>query len=283
MNHKSTIWAHTLFKNEERWLWYSVTSIINYVDKVLLWDTGSTDNSWKIAQELKLKYKNKIDLKQYGEVTVETFYKARQAMLNETDSDWFIVVDGDEIWWEDSISKVITSITSNKSITGFEAMVVPTVNLVGDIYHYLPELAGKYKFGEHVGNYNLRAIKRNIKGLHSQGAHGVWGWADSDNKQIQERNTFRFIDASYLHTTFLSRGEKRSDDIKVPKRAKKLKYEIGNKFPLDYYYPEVFFKDRPDFIKSPWSPIDFSFKVKATVQTPFRKINRMFIKSKIGY
>ena len=63
---------------------------------------------------------------------------------------------------------------------------MPTFNLVGDIFHYQEEAAGKYRFGDLKGHYNLRAVKRDIPGLHSEGSHGVWGWADQDNKQIQK-------------------------------------------------------------------------------------------------
>ncbi|KKR53922.1 MAG: Glycosyl transferase family 2 [Candidatus Woesebacteria bacterium GW2011_GWD2_40_19] len=58
------VWAHTLVKNEEKWLWYSVTSVIDHVDKLLLWDTGSTDKSIEIEKELEKKYPGKIELKQ---------------------------------------------------------------------------------------------------------------------------------------------------------------------------------------------------------------------------
>ncbi|KKP46095.1 MAG: Glycosyl transferase family 2, partial [Microgenomates group bacterium GW2011_GWC1_33_28] len=227
--------GHTLFKNEEKWLWFAVSSVINYVDKLLLWDTGSTDNSWKIAQELKELYPDKISLRQYGEVTTETFSKARQEMLDETDSEWFLVVDGDEIWWEESIAKVTASIKkglANKS----ESVVVPTINLIGDIFHFQEKEAGRYRFGKLFGHYNLRAVKKDIPGLHSEGVHGIWGWADENNNQIQNRNTFNFIETPYLHTTFLPRGESREADLKVPKRGKKLKYELGETLPLDYYF-----------------------------------------------
>lgn len=275
------IYAHTLFKNEERWLWYSVNSVINHVDKLLLWDTGSTDRSWDIAKMIKDRYKDKIDLRQYGEITSETFPKARQAMLDQTDSDWFIVVDGDEIWWKDSIQNIIREINNNDGKT--EAFVMPTINAVGDIFHFQEKKAGRYNFGDLKGHYNLRAIKRNIKGLHSQGVHGVWGWADENNKQIQERNTFKFINTPYLHTTFLARAESRAGDILVVKRAKKLKFEIGNKFPLDFYYPESLFEERPDFIPSPWETMSTYFRMRAIIETPFKKIKRRIIYGKTGY
>lgn len=274
------IWAHTVFKNEERWLWFAVTSVIDTVDKLLLWDTGSTDRSWEIAKLLKEKYKDKIDLRQYGSVTPETFPKVRQEMLDMTDADWFIVVDGDEMWWEEGIKKLAQEIRTADNKT--ESIVVRNLNLVGDIYHHFANSAGKYKFGNLVGNYALRAIKRNIKGLCSEGRHGVWGWSDG-KKQIQNRNTFKFVDVSYIHTTFLPRGESRFFDLLVPKRAKKLKYEIGVEFPKDFFYPEVFFKDKPNFIPSVWKPMDLSYRIRAILETPLKKLKRRFNDKKVGY
>lgn len=273
------IWAHTVFKNEERWLWYSVTSVIDSVDRLLLWDTGSTDRSWEIAKLLKDKYKDKIDLRQYGEVTPEEFTKVRQEMLDATYADWFLIVDGDEIWWEEGIKKVIKEINENKKI---ESIVVRNYNLVGDVYHYFPNYLGKYTFGKLKGNYALRAIKRSIKGLCSEGKHGVWGWSDGE-KHIQDRETYGFVDTAYLHTTFLPRGEDRGNDIRVPKRSKKLKYEIGLEFSKDFLYPEVFFKYRPDFIISPWRPMNFYYKLRAYFETPLKKVKRRFNDKKVGY
>lgn len=273
------VWAHTLFKNEERWLWFAVTSVIDYVDKLLLWDTGSTDKSWEIAKLLKEKYKEKIDLRQYGEVTPETFPEVRQAMLGATTADWFIIVDADEIWWEESINSLKLKIENSKDE---EAIVVRNVNLVGDIYHHFEDGASNYTFGKLKGSYAMRAIKRNIKGLCSVGRHGVWGWSDGE-KQIQERNTYKFIDVSYLHTTFLPRGLDRLSDEKVPKRAKKLKYEIGVEFPIDYYYPECLFKERPEFIPSPWKSMSTNYKLRALLETPLKRIKRKFVEGKVGY
>ena len=277
------IFAHTLFKNEERWLWFSVTSVIDHVDKLLLWDTGSTDRSWEIATLLKNKYPSKIDLKEFGEVTPTTFTKVRQEMLDATDSDWFLIVDADEIWWEEKIVKLVENIKNEKY--KYESIIVPTINLVGDMFHYQEEKAGKYNFKGRVGHFNLRAINRKIPGLHSEGIHGVWGWADLNNKMIQDRGEEKllFLDTPYLHTTFLQRGEKRSDDLKVPKRKFKFKYELGENFPLDFYYPEVFFVDKPKFILSPWESMNNSYKLRAIIETPLRKLKRRYLSGRIGY
>lgn len=272
------VWAHTLVKDEARWLWYSVSSVIDHVDKILLWDTGSTDGSIEIEKALEKKYPEKISLRQRKQVTAEDFTLVRQEMLEATKSDWFLMLDGDEIWFDDSIKKVVKAIKRGEK--GIESIVVPTINLVGDIFHFQEKSAGRYKFGNMRGHYNLRAVDRGISGLHSQGVHGVWGWADIDNKMIQDRNTFKFIDAPYLHATNLRRSDSDKDVIK---RGKKFRFELGENFPKDFYYPEVFFKDRPSNIASPWNTMSPSFKFRAFFETPLRKIKREIWKGKAGY
>jgi hypothetical protein len=224
------------------------------------------------------KFPRKIELKERKVNSAEDFTKVRQEMLDETKSDWFLVLDGDEIWYEYSIKRVLETIENDgKEI---ESVVVPTINLVGDIFHFQEASAGRYKFGDRVGHYNLRAVKRIIPGLHSQGIHGVWGWADENGKMIQARNTYKFINTPYFHMTNLRRS---TSDKDVVKRAKKYKYELGESFPLDYYYPEVFFKSKPEIIPSPWKVVNASYKFRAFFETPLRKIKRKVWKGKAGY
>ena len=281
MIHKS-IWAHTLVKNESRWLWYSVTSVIDHVDKILLWDTGSTDESWKIEKELERRWPEKIVLRTRIQKTAEEFTLVRQEMLDETTSDWFLVLDADEIWWEDSIKKVIAEI--NKNGDKLESIVVPTINLVGDIFHYQPASTGKYKIAGHVGHYNLRAIKRNIPGLQALGPHGQMGWADGKGVMIQDRDEkkVKLINAPYIHATNLKRAGG-GKDTEVIKRKKKLKHEFGIPFSKDFYYPEAFFRGKPEFVESPWEVMDVSFKVRAFFETPARKLKRMILPDRVGY
>jgi len=271
-----------LVKNEARWLWYSVSSVIDYVDKVLLWDTGSTDGSLEIEKELKRMWPDKIVLKERPQKTAEDFTNVRQEMLDTTSSDWFIMLDADEIWWEDSIKKVIDLILEKGD--GLESIVVPTINPVGDIFHRQEENAGRYNLAGRIGHYNLRAVNRKIPGLHSEGIHGVWGWADGEGKMIQDRSSEKvgFADAPYLHTTFLPRAGE-GKDTEVVKRRKKLKHEIGEPFPRDFYYPEVLFGPRPEIVQSPWKIMTSKFKIISYIETPLRKLKRRIWWGKAGY
>jgi len=275
-----SIVAHCLLKNEEKWLWYSVTSVIDNIDRVLLWDTGSTDGSIEIVKELIKKYPEKVVFKSRPQKTAEEFTQVRQEMLDETKSDWFLILDADEIWWQDSIQKVVNEIQDADSKT--ESIVVPTINLVGDIFHFQEEAAGRYKFGSRVGHFNLRAVNKNIPGLHAQGPHGLMGWVDDKGKMIQDRDGAIFLNVPYLHATHLQRAGKRKDSD-VIKRKKKLKYEIGESLPKDFYYPEVFFKSRPKIVPSPWSTMTCGFKFRAFFETPLRKAKRRIYKGGVGY
>jgi len=275
--------AHTLVKNEGRFVWYCVMSVATIVDKIYLWDTGSTDSTKIILNEIKATLGTKVDLKYLNEVDIYSFSEARQKMLDETQEDWFIMLDADEIWWDGSIKNVVDFIY--ESGLKYESVVVPTINLVGDMYHRQEEKAGLYNLAGKVGHYNIRAVNRNIPGLKSDKPHGTWGWADGKGIMIQDRdiNKIKYLDAPYLHATFLQRADTPQEDNLVPKRQKKRKHELGHRFPLDYYYPESFFRPRPDIVKSVWEPMDRNFYWRAKLETPFRKMKRRIFPSRIGY
>ena len=276
------IWAHCLIKNEENFVWYSVMSVIDHVDKILIWDTGSTDATVKIIEEIKKRYPSKVDFKEVGEINPQEFTYVRQKMLEATYADWFLIVDGDEIWWDDSIKKVVAAIRDKGK--EMESVVVPNILPVGDIYHYMEAAAGRYNIAGKKGHYALRGINSKIPGLKSEKPHGTWGWTDGQGKMIQDRNQKKilFVDAPYLHASFLPRSSS-GGDLKVPKRKNKLKYELGIPFPRDFYYPEVFFRPRPETIPSPWHKMDRNYIIRALIQTPLKKLKRRIVKGKIGY
>ena len=80
--------VHTLIKNEQRWIWYALLSVLDYVDEIIVWDTGSTDDTVSLVESIKSK---KIKLKQIEVKTPEAHTAARQQMLENTDSDWAMI------------------------------------------------------------------------------------------------------------------------------------------------------------------------------------------------
>jgi glycosyltransferase involved in cell wall biosynthesis len=278
-----SIWANSLVKNEERYLWYAVGSVIDFVDRVLLWDTGSSDNTLKIIKEIQNKYPSKIDFKEIGEVTPESYTEARQKMLEETHSDWFLVLDGDEVWWEDSIKKATDFIREKGE--GLDSIVIPMVYPIGDIYHYQEEAAGKYRIDGRTGHLAVKFINRSIPGLYTAKPHGQHGYYDENNILIQDRSSKkrRFVEAPFMHFTHMIRSTGLIQDRLVPKRDIKYKYELGRTFPKDYYYPEAFFRTRPSYVLSPWETMDTRFLVRGLIETPLRKLKRRLYFGRAGY
>lgn len=269
------ITGHCLVKNESRFIWYAVMSAIKHLDELLIWDTGSTDLTLKIIEGIKKdrSVQNKIQFRKFKPSVFEE-EEYRQKMLNETKGDWIFVLDGDEIWWEDSIRQVIQVIRSEGD--KIESIVVPVYNCVGDLFHYQEEKAGRYRLADKVGHLNLRAFRRTIPGLAWSGGYGVGGWVDKDGRRIQDRkkSKIKFLDCPYLHMTHLTRSLKKRKDKLVVKREKKFKHELGIPFPGDFYYPEVFFRPRPEIVPYPWETTDLKYKFRAFFETPLKKVYR---------
>ncbi len=235
-----SIYAHCLVRNEGNFIWYSVASVIEHVDKVLIWDNGSSDKTIQIINELIKHWPSKIVFKRFsGSVS-----DARQDMIQKTNGDWFIVLDGDEIWWEDSIKNVVEEIKINNQ--KLDSIVVPFKNLINDMFHYQKEVKGRYKIDDKEGFITIRAINRKIKGLNIGGDYPHEGYCDINKTFIQDLSPERrlFLDAQYLHLTHLKRSSVKSD---------KLKYRPGLEFPYDFYYPEVLFRSRPAIVPTIWT------------------------------
>lgn len=276
------IWGNTIVKNEDRYLWFAVKSVIDYLDKILIWDTGSNDKTVQIINLLQKEYLKKIEFIKYGYVDAYKFTKARQEMLDQTKSDWFVIVDGDEVWWEDSIKKITETI--QKKGEKLDLIVVPHYNIVGDIYHYQEETGANYKIDNRKGHINIRAINRKIPGLHFDKPHGQQGLYDGENNLIQERSGERaFVEAPYLHFTHMIRSSVKNFDEKVPKREPKFSFELGIPFPKNFQYPEVFYNSKPDIVPSPWQKMPRGYFFTSLLTTPFKKFKRRFVKKKIGY
>ncbi len=258
------IWANTIVNNEEYFIWFSLMSVIDYVDKILVWDTGSNDKTVQIINEV-IKIKgNKIDFKQVGQVDKFEFSKMRQNMLEQSKCDWILVLDGDEIWWENSIKKLVNQINKLKHSSG---LVVPMVVPVGDIYHIQEERAGRYKILGKTGHLSLKAINRKTSGLHVDFPYPKEGYFDKKNTKIQERKDIIFLDAPFLHTTHLKRSS-------VKRRSEKYKLELGDKVSENFSFPEVFYKNCPSIVNSPWTKISGAELLRAKFLTPLRKLKR---------
>lgn len=274
--------AHCLVKNEERFIWYSLNSVLPYVDKIMVWDTGSTDKTVRIISSIgRSALGRKIILKEVGTVDADSFTVMRQKMIEATPNQytWIMVLDGDEIWPMKAIKKVTDFA---KVYPEYESIVVRTRNMVGDIYHRLPESAGKYHLAGRVGHLSLRFMNvKKIKGLRADLPHGQFGYFDEANKLIQDRkpSKIKFIDTYYYHATHLKRS---SADGGTIKRPFKYKFELGTKN-QSAELPSVFFKSHPKIVPDVTGKMPLSYCLKSVVMTPLRRLKRFVIPGRHGY
>lgn len=262
------IFANTIVNNEENFIWFSIMSVVDFVDKILVWDTGSTDKTAEIVREIKRIKGGKVDFREVGEVDKFEFTQMRQKMLDESKCDWILILDGDEIWWEGSIKKIIETI--NKKGQKIDGIVVPMIVPVGDIYHLQEEVAGQYQILKRKGHYNLRAINKKIPGLHADWPYGKESYFDSDKKLIQERENVIFLEAPYLHVTHLKRSS-------IKKKYNKFKFELGERVSRNFKFPESLYLDYPSIVFSPWTKISGKRKIISRILTPLRKIKRRLL------
>ena len=258
------ITAHALIRNEEKFIWFAVNSVLDHVDEMMIWDMESGDNTEKKVKETaspKIKY-TKVPFKGTKELAAY-----RQKMLDGSDADWIFILDGDEVWWDKSIETLTGKV--RKAGKTRDLAVVPNYMLVGDIYHYQEEKAGRYKIGSVSGHYNVRALRK-TEGLKVEGLYPNEAYVTGNGIKIQDLpdEKMLFLKEGYLHASFLKRSGK---------DRKKIKYEIGREFPLDFYYPEVFFRERPESVSCPFEPMGGKYKLIAGLLTPFKKIRRRII------
>ncbi len=217
--------SHTIVKNEQSWIKPALLSVIKHMDQMLVWDTGSTDKTVEIIKSIN---SPKIKFKQCGSVNRQQLVNLRHQQVKATQTPWFLILDGDEIWPEKQLLQLIKVIKQAKSNT--LALVNQTRNCVKDIYHYLPESKGKYQIGPWQGHLNIRAIK-NVKNLKVVGQYPLESYAVNNIPLQNQPQNLEFTQAWYLHTTHLKRTNW-LNQLKVIGRLKKFK-TWGKKLKLD--------------------------------------------------
>src|SRR3989344_4882806 len=157
------ITAHCLVRNEENFIWFAINSVIDNVEKVIVWDTGSTDGTVEIIKTIK---SPKIEFEEKGKSAAKTLVQHRQEMIDKTDTDWIMILDGDEVWWDEAMQNTKYQILNTK----YDLVVSPCYMAVGDIFHYQEEAAGRYQIHDRSGHLNIRFI-RNFPGLKVTGVY----------------------------------------------------------------------------------------------------------------
>lgn len=214
------ITLYMIVKNEDRFIKQALVAAlaVKDVERALVWDTGSID---KTVQEILSIKDSRIEFAQKRNVSRKQLVLLRNEQLKMTKSPWILLVDGDEIWPEKNLYKLISAMKRCDSET--IALVNRTRNVVGDLRHYLPDFEGHYQIGKWRGNLNIRAI-RNISGLTVKGEYPN-EWYELGGVKIQDQSErLKFVDTWYLHTTHLKRSGSWLSEVSTIDRLKKHKW-----------------------------------------------------------
>jgi glycosyltransferase involved in cell wall biosynthesis len=101
---KPGITAHIMVKNEEYFIRSAVEAILPLCTEVIVFDTGSTDNTPAIVQGIP---SDKIRFFEKGDRSARELIDLRNEMVRLTTTEWFFVVDGDEIYFFKNPKKLL--------------------------------------------------------------------------------------------------------------------------------------------------------------------------------
>ena len=123
--------ACLIIKNEEKNLRQYIEGVKDIADEIIIADTGSTDNSLKLLEELKAKYKLNLTVCFFE--WINNFAAAKNFALSKATGDWIIFLDADEYFDKKDRKKIrpfLEFVGDDKKVLGVST---PLLNV--DIYN----------------------------------------------------------------------------------------------------------------------------------------------------
>lgn len=186
--------AHILVRNEDQFIKLALQSVLPFVSDYIIYDTGSTDKTQELLKD--------YQYEKHGLQSPAGITKLRNEMIAKTKTDWFFLLDGDEVWNEQILKNYLEfTLSQPKNIL---ATFLKTRNCVGDIYHYRNDSSGNYEIAGQKGHLNIRAYRRNLQWT---GEYPLEKCVDTT-----DRNSLAFFNGYYWHMTHLKRS---SSDQKI--------------------------------------------------------------------
>lgn len=236
----ATITAHCIVKNEENFVGYAIRSVVDFVDRVLVYDTGSTDKTVAIIAGLAKEYPDKISFEEKGPVDKVRHTQLRQEMLDRTTTDWFMILDGDEVWTKRGIEESLGII--KKAQQNVACIICPYYLCVGDIYHH--SIRGEYVYDGEKMHALARIFKKNVDTRWNPGPYGEGDYIRDDEGNVIRKGAYIFVKNKYWHASALVRSSKDSE-VNLGRHKQVMTYSlkiIGEGFNIKETVPEVFFE-----------------------------------------
>ena len=188
-----TISLCMIVKNEEEFLEKCLSSIKDYVDELIIVDTGSTDSTIEIAK----RFTDKV----YFHPWENSFSKARNQALQYATGEWVFQIDGDE-----------------ELMKGSGEKLKPTIRRVKDADLILIKIHSPYANGRMKSVHNFERLFRNNGKIHYEGSvhNRIVGGTKEFYSDIELWHYGYDVDATkaeqkYLRTTTLLQKEIEND------------------------------------------------------------------------
>lgn len=258
--------AHCVVKNEDKWVWFAINSVLPYVERMLVFDTGSTDRTVDIIKSIK---SPKIIFEERGGVDRVGMVNLRREQIEGTKTDWFFILDGDEVWSEKNIEELFNDAQKNQNCV---AVVNRVRNCIGDIFHYMSESAGEYEIAGIKGNLNIRLIRK-TKTMTIKGEYPLERYQDGNGVIQEQEDNLVVSNAWCLHTSFLNRSSSKSLKVSGSFGRKRV-WQRGISIPKEEL-PEVLFKGYPKLVDDPLKKRGVLFEGAALITSPLISAKRL--------
>lgn len=207
MEHKVSLCLCMIAKDEEAFLKKCIESVRDIVDEIVIVDTGSTDNTVKLARELG------ADV--YPYTWEDSFALARNYAMSKAKSDWLLLLDADETLEREDQEKLLSFIRT----TTFDGAHLRIRNYTGS---YSPD------------QYSLHNALRLLRN------NGQYQFHGAIHEQITSENAgnlsgrFTTLDVTVHHFGYLDDVVKRKDKRKrnLPLLEKQLQENPDEPFTL---------------------------------------------------
>jgi len=261
--------VHCIIKNEEYWIWYCLKSIIPFCKRIMVWDTGSTDNTLRILQHPELY--DCIELRRLQSVDEYSHTAMRNLMIEETKTEWFCIIDGDEIWTSDLFMEIAKSMNNS----AFNILIVPFSYVFPSI-GYEPNYEDEFEIANVKGAYAARVFRKKGKPKwYNSYFTTELRYADGTLATSGHVPEMHVLINKVLHFTLLPRSRK---DHETMGRIGKLQFSgepnsnSYRRIPDYTRLPDILVKKRPSLVKDPFSIRHEAFSSKVTPLIPLDQV-----------
>ena len=207
MQRKHNLVPVILNMNDEFWLPYSLAALSGFFDKYVIYDVGSTDRSKEIIDWFHQKEKNNADFVirylPFVEPSVQGTF--RNSMIAEADSDYYFIVDSDEVYNPEDLRKILKFMQYDEDACPYEGKPYGLVRRV----EIIEGLSQAYGLEDRLSHHRVYHNTAYWKGTHP---------GEEPVKSQKESTEFWIPDVVCYHFHNTSRSSKDAD---VPKRIQR--------------------------------------------------------------